>query len=231
MSLYPVNLAISGRLCLVIGGGKVATRKVQSLLACGALIRVISPEVDGQLAQLAKAGLLEWQQREYLSGDLQDAKLVFAATDNRKIQNQIVAEANGSGILVNVIDMPEACTFQVPASFRQGELLITVATGGGSPALAARIRKDLEASYGPEYGSFLSLMAALRKEVVAKSDAQLEHKKVFGRILDSDILNCIREQKWADLEALLRDILPPGIDVSCLMKEMHQFRGKNNYVE
>ncbi len=231
MLLYPVNLAIRGRLCLVIGGGEVATRKVESLLPCGAMIRVVSPEIDERLAELVAAGLLEWQQREYLHGDLRDSKLVFAATDNRKIQNQIVAEANDSGIPVNVIDMPEACTFQVPASFRRGELLITVATGGGSPALAARIRKNIESLYGPEYDLLIALMAELRKEVVGKSDAHFEHKKLFGRVLDSDILDCIRERKWKNLEALLRDILPSGIDVSCLMKEMHRSRGKNNHVE
>ncbi|MEA3468841.1 MAG: bifunctional precorrin-2 dehydrogenase/sirohydrochlorin ferrochelatase [Thermodesulfobacteriota bacterium] len=231
MLLYPVNLAISGRLCLVIGGGEVASRKVESLLPCGAVIRIISPEIDERLAELAKAGLLEWQQREYLHGDLQGANLVFAATDNREIQNQIVTEANESGIVVNVVDMPEACTFQVPASFRRGELLITVATGGGSPALAARIRKNLESFYGPEYGLLVGLMAELRKEIVGRNDAQVEHKKLFARVLDSDILDCIREQKWETIEVLLRDILPSTIDVPCLMKEMHRSRGKNNHVE
>ncbi len=231
MLLYPVSLAIRDRLCLVIGGGEVATRKVESLLPCGAKIRVVSPEIGERLAELANAGLLEWQQRGYLYGDLQDAMLVFAATDNREIQKQIVLEANEAGIPVNVIDMPEACTFQVPASFRQGDLLITVATGGGSPALAARIRKNIESFYGPEYGVLIGLMADLRQEVVGKSDAHVEHRKLFGRILDSDILDCIREQKWKKLEALLRDILPAGIDVSCLMKEMQRSRGKNNHVE
>ena len=126
MSLYPVNLDIHGVLCVIIGGGSVASRKVDSLLPCGAEIRVISPEVCTRLAGLADAGLLEWQQREYNKGDLDGAKLVFAATDNPEIQEQIVIEAGAAGVLVNVIDMPEACTFQVPASFRQGELLLTV---------------------------------------------------------------------------------------------------------
>ena len=144
MSLYPVHLAIEGQLCLVIGGGSVATRKVESLLPCGAVIRVISPAAGCRILELAEAGLLEWQQRNYHQGDLQGAKLVFAATDSQDVQDRIVREANGSGILVNVVTRPEACTFQVPASLRHGDLLITVATGGGSPALAARIRQELE---------------------------------------------------------------------------------------
>jgi precorrin-2 dehydrogenase len=220
MSLYPVNLDISGALCLIIGGGGVASRKVDSLLPCDAEIRVISPEVCARIASLAKAGVLEWQQRDYNRGDLDGAKLVFAATDNPEIQEQIVTEAGAAEVLVNVIDMPEACTFQVPASFRQGGLLLTVATGGGSPALAARIRRDLEASYGPEYGQLVALMTALRKEIVGSSDSSADHKRIFEKLLDSDILECIRQQQWDDLSILLQNILPAAIDVVRLVRGM-----------
>lgn len=130
MPLYPVNLAISDQLCLVIGGGSVATRKVESLLPCGAIIRVISPQAGNRIGELAEAGLLQWEQRPYSHGDLEGAKLVFAATDSHEVQERIIAEATDSGILVNVVTRPEACTFQVPASLRRGELLLTVATGG-----------------------------------------------------------------------------------------------------
>lgn len=220
MSLYPVNLDVRGVLCIIIGGGSVASRKVDSLLPCGAKIRVISPEVCSHLEDLAEAGLLEWQQREYTKGDLDGAKLVFAATDSPEIQKQIVREARAAGVLVNVIDMPEACTFQVPASFRQGELLLTVATGGGSPALAARIRRDLEATYGPEYGLLVAVMAAVRKEIVGSSDSPAEHKRIFEKLLDSDILDCIRQQQWDELSKVLQHILPVEIDVLRLMKQI-----------
>jgi len=213
VSLYPLNLDICDLLCVVVGGGSVASRKIESLLPCGALIRVISPDVVENIAELADAGLLDWQQREYHQGDLLGAKLVFAATDNRIIQKQIVADAAAADILVNVIDMPEACSFQVPASFRRGGLLLTVATGGGSPALAARIRKDLEALYGPEYEMLVALMVALRPEIVASSDNPSEHKQMFEKILDSDILTCIRQQRWDELSTLLQRILPARIDV------------------
>ncbi|MCF8056293.1 MAG: bifunctional precorrin-2 dehydrogenase/sirohydrochlorin ferrochelatase [Desulfocapsa sp.] len=224
MSLYPVNLDIRNQLCLVIGGGDVASRKVESLLSCGAVIRVVSPEAGERIVELAHAGLLEWQQRTYVVGDLQGAKLVFAATDSREVQRQIVAEANDAGILVNVITSPDACTFQVPASFRRGDFLITVATGGGSPALAARIRKDLEAIYGPEYGLFVGLMADVRKKIVDSSDAQKEHKRIFEKLLDGDILECIRRQEWSKLTSLLENILPSTIDVSSLVKGMQNRR-------
>jgi precorrin-2 dehydrogenase/sirohydrochlorin ferrochelatase len=223
MSLYPVNMDVHGVLCLIIGGGSVASRKVDSLLSCGAEIRVISPGVCARIAGLAKDGLLEWQQREYNKGDLAGAQLVFAATDSPEIQKQVVAEATAAAILVNVIDMPEACTFQVPASFRQGELLLTVATGGGSPALAARIRRDLEASYGPEYGLLVAMMADLRKEIVGSSDSHADHKRIFEKLLDSDILECFRQQQWDELSTLLQKILPGEIDVLRLVKEMQNY--------
>jgi len=213
-------MVIDDCLCLVIGGGSVATRKVESLLPCGAVIRLISPIVSERLVELAESGLLEWQKRDYRHGDLQGAKLVFAATSNKKVQKQIISEANDLAISVNAADMPEACTFQVPASFRQGDLLLTVATSGGSPALAARIRKELEISYGPEYGLLVSFMAGLRREVLKETSSPVAHKQLFGEVLDSDILACIRNKKWKDLETLLQNILPPTIDISNLMKGM-----------
>ncbi len=218
MSLYPVNLDIRNQLCLVIGGGGVASRKVESLLICSAVIRVISPAACENIVKLAGKGLLEWQQRPYRPGDLHGAKLVFAATDNLETQERVVAEANEAGILVNVITSPDDCTFQVPASFRRGGLLITVATGGGSPALAARIRKNLEGVYGPEYGLFVGLLADVRQEIVASSDAQDEHRIIFKKLLDGDILGCIRGQRWSDLRSLLQEILPSAIDVSSLVE-------------
>ncbi len=212
--LYPVNLNIAGILCLVIGGGTVAGRKINSLLPCGAEVRVISPEVCDYIATLVGRGLVEWRNREYREGDLQGAKLVFAATDLPQVQKQIVAEAVAADIPVNVVDMPEACTFQVPASIRQGQLLVTVATGGGSPALAARIRRDLEKSYGPEYAHLVAMMTDIRKEIVSSSDDSAEHKKIFEKLLEKDILNYIRECQWERLRELLQAILPAGIDVS-----------------
>jgi precorrin-2 dehydrogenase/sirohydrochlorin ferrochelatase len=218
MSLYPVNLDIRDLLCVIIGGGTVASRKIESLLPCGAQIRVISPVVVERIAVHAQKGLLEWQQKEYDQEDLSGAKLVFAATDNPVIQRQIVADADAADILVNVIDMPEFCNFQVPASFRRGGLLLTVATGGGSPALAARIRKDFETFYGPEYGILVALMAAIRKEIVGSSGDSVEHKQIFEKLLDSDILNCIQHEKWGELGTLLQNILPARFDAWTLVR-------------
>ncbi len=217
MALYPVNLSIQGRLCLVVGGGKVAVRKIEALLPCGADVRVISPEVEERIAELAEQSLLQWERREYKTGDLQDAMLVFAATDSEPVQAAVICEANELQIPVNVVTRPESCTFHVPASMQRGDLLITVATGGASPALAARIRRELEENYGTEYEYLLILMAAVRKAVLEQGGTQKEHKSIFERILDSGIKDQIREKRWDDVEDLLRTILPPSCDIPVLL--------------
>lgn len=222
MSLYPVNLDIRGRLCLVVGGGAVASRKIEALLPCEPKILVISPAVCQRIADLAEKRCVDWKQREYKKGDLTGAMLAFAATNNRKTQEQVVAEADGAGILVNVITDPHACSFQVPALFRRDELLITVATGGGSPALAARIRKELEVLYGPEYGLLLLLMASVRQQIVSSSDVPAEHKLIFETLLKSDILAYIKAERWAQLESTLLDILPSEIEIPALIEKLQK---------
>lgn len=223
MSLYPVNLDISGMRCLVVGGGSVASRKVASLLSCGAVLSVISPEVCSYIEELAESGLLQWKSRGYKTSDLDGVKLVFAATNKPEIQTQIVKEARLAGILTNVIDMPEACTFQVPASFRQGELLFTVSTGGGSPALAAQIKRDLEKNYGPEYGQLVAMMADLRKDIVNSNNNPTEHKRIFEKLINNDILECIREQQWSELSTLLQQILPAEVNILQLIKRIKSY--------
>lgn len=217
MALYPVNLDIRNQLCLVIGGGTVAKRKVEALLPCGPQIVVISPELCPELTVFARKKLIEWKQREYRGGDLTGAKLVFAATDSRLTQQKIVKEADVADILVNVITDPDSCSFQVPSMFRQGDLLITVATGGASPALAAGIRKELEVQYGEEYALLLILMAAVRKHIVASNDDHARHKLLFEKLLSSDILSVIKAGDWSQLRANLRGFLPPEIEVESLV--------------
>ena len=217
MTLYPVNLDIRGQLCLVVGGGLVAKRKVEGLLACGPRIVVISPELCEGLTVYWQKRQIEWKQREYRTKDLEGVKLVFAATDDNSTQQRIAKEAHQGEIPVNVITDPESCSFQVPAMFRQGELLITIATSGASPALAARIRKELEARYGREYGQLLILMAAIRKQIISASDDPAHHKLLFEKLLDSDTLKAIETADWERLQTTLAAILPPDTEVGRLI--------------
>ncbi|MCW5204651.1 bifunctional precorrin-2 dehydrogenase/sirohydrochlorin ferrochelatase, partial [Desulfobulbus sp. N2] len=136
--MYPVSLNIEGKLCAVVGGGNVAERKVLSLLNAHASVRIISPQLTELLSDLTANGSVEWQSRGYQRGDLDGALLVFAATDNRDVQDAVVRDAQKAEVLVNVADAPDLCDFQVPAVVRRESLNIAISTNGTSPALAAK---------------------------------------------------------------------------------------------
>lgn len=142
---YAAFLNLRDRYCVVVGGGKVAERKVQKLLACGARVRVISPDLQPRLEQAVEAGRIEWVRRHYQPGDTEGAWLVFAATNDRQVNRMVWAEAEQSGRLVNVVDDSDNCTLTVPASTRRGVLHIAISTSGTDPAEAARLRQVLEA--------------------------------------------------------------------------------------
>src|SRR5664279_4839267 len=152
MKYYPIFLRVAGRDCLVIGGGKVATQKVESLLNASAAVTVISPELTPEISALAAAQRVVHHRRPYRSGDLQGVFLAYAATSDPTVQTQIARDAETAGVLLNVVDVPQLCSFIVPAVIQRGDLLIATSTSGTSPALARRIRRDLEHSFGPEYG-------------------------------------------------------------------------------
>lgn len=210
--MYPVSLNIDGQLCVVVGGGTVAERKVSGLLEAGARVRVVSPQLTPGLRQLAEEKRLSWQPRAYIRGDLIGARLVFAATDNSAVQQEVMREAQQSAQLVNVIDAPEECTFQVPAVVRHGDLLLTVSTCGSSPAVAARIRKELESHYGSEYAVLLKLMSTLRQHLQAGDQSSTERKKVLKKVLHNDIVLWIAEQRWDLVRNHLRNVLGKDTD-------------------
>ncbi|MBA3006730.1 MAG: bifunctional precorrin-2 dehydrogenase/sirohydrochlorin ferrochelatase [Proteobacteria bacterium] len=220
MAFYPINLNVSGQLCVIIGGGAVATRKITSLLVCDAKVRVISPELSSGIKQFVDQNKLEWFPRAYMPGDLQGATLAFALTDHPEVQLQIATEAKERGIPINVGDNPEACTFQTAATIRQGDLLISVSTGGGSPALAAAIRKELESQYGPEYGDLVKLLSMIRQLTVGQSSSQEKQKLLLARIFKTNILALLRKKEWQLLHEKLVEILPREINVISLMEAL-----------
>lgn len=185
----------------------MAERKVFSLLTAMARVRVISPALTTHLRQLADEGRIEWQQRGYQPGDLTGALLVFAATDNSRVQKDIVQEAREANQLINVIDSPEECGFQVPAVVRQGDLTLAVSTNGKSPAMAAMIRQQLEESFGEEYGLLLEIMSRLRKEILAGDRTEEERKKLFQKILHDDILLWLKNDQQQQLYDHLASLL------------------------
>ncbi len=219
MSLYPVNLNITDKLCLVVGGGAVALRKTKSLLASGAKIRLISPEVLAELNVLAQSKEIEWFERGFVEGDLKGVFLVFAATNNPDVQVLIVEEAAKYSILLNSADDPRNSHFHVPAHFRRGKMLVTVSTGGGSPALAKKIRQQLEFEFAPEYEVVVELLSLIREKVVGLDDDSVIHGQLFRRLLQQEIVELVLKAKWFDLQMMLLRELPESADAVTLMKK------------
>jgi precorrin-2 dehydrogenase/sirohydrochlorin ferrochelatase len=217
MKYYPVHLDIKNRNCLVVGGGAVGTRKVNTLLACGARVTVVSPDPAQPLKKMAAEGSITLKERAYRTVDLKDMFLVIGATDDEKLNRQISEEAEQIGILCNIADRPEACNFILPSVVQRGDLVITISTSGQSPALAKRLRRKLEAQFGEEYADFLLLMGAIRKKLLSQAHEPEAHKAVFNQLIDSDLVELLRTGQRRQLNLLLYKILGEGYRIEELL--------------
>mgnify|MGYP000292104058 FL=1 len=205
--LYPLNVDLSGRSLILVGGGKVAERKVRGILSAGTetSICVIAPKITMVLQEHAAAGRLCWKQAYYADGMLEGAFLVYAATDLREVNAAVAAEAKRRGIPVNVIDDPAASTFQVPASIRRGELILSVSTAGGSPALSRAIRMELEEMYPPAFGMWLERVSCLRVELQECISSSSARTRFWHTALRPDILTMVRHGAMEKAEVELRN--------------------------
>jgi precorrin-2 dehydrogenase/sirohydrochlorin ferrochelatase len=210
MRYYPVHLDVSGRSCLVVGGGAVGARKAGTLCDCGAAVTVVSPEATEALRRLAEGGRIELRQRDYASEDLAGMFLVIGATDDEELNRRISRDAESRRILCNIADRPEACSFILPSIVTQGDLVLTISTAGKSPALAKRLRQELERQFGVEYAVLLELMGAIRRRLLARAHAPEAHKPLFESILDSGVLELIRQGKRPEIDRLLTELLGEG---------------------
>src|SRR5271168_2515580 len=164
-ALFPMFLRLEDRDALVVGAGNVAEPKVESLLRSGARVRVVAPKANRQVAGWARAGRVVWERREFRPADMDGAFLVIAATSSPELHAQILRLARSRRVLCNVVDDPERCDFFYPAVVRRGSLQIAVSTGGASPALAQRLRKELEKQFSPEYEMWVEHLHAARQEL------------------------------------------------------------------
>ncbi|MEW5871871.1 MAG: bifunctional precorrin-2 dehydrogenase/sirohydrochlorin ferrochelatase [Chloroflexota bacterium] len=225
MKTYPICLiGLEGRQAVVVGGGSVAARKVKGLLEAGAKVTVVSPVISADLQALVAPqtdvilGLDEELpapviiERSYRSGDLEGAFLVIAATDDPAVNEAVWQEASRRGCLVNVVDDPLHSNFIVPAIVRRGELLLAISTGGASPALARRLRQQLEAQFGPEYGQLVELMASLRPELMQRFSPGAARLEAALRLVDSDLLQVIRDRGVLAARLYAQDLLSDNLE-------------------
>ncbi|MGA1874261.1 MAG: bifunctional precorrin-2 dehydrogenase/sirohydrochlorin ferrochelatase [bacterium] len=205
---YPVCLDLEGKFCLVVGGGKIAERKIVSLLDYGAKVRVVSPKVTREITDLFRQGKIWHEEREFQVGDLTGVFLVIAATNIDQINKGIAREAQRHGLLINVVDAPADSTFILPAVLKRGDLAISISTGGKSPALARKMRQDMETQYGQEYEILVDILGGLRADIL-RAEPDIEKRKgLFQRLAESDeLLRTIREHGREAAEKKARELL------------------------
>ena len=205
MGYYPVLLDLAGRRCVMVGGGLVAERRVEGLVAAGARVIVISPRLTPALAALAAEGRIEHEPRAYHEGDLTGADLAFVATDRGEVNAAVAGEARERSVWINAADDPPRCTFILPALVRRGDLTVAVATGGSSPALARAIREELETYLTEDYATHASIAAEARREVRAAGTPVTA--EAWRRALGPEVRRLIVERGRDDAKHRLLEIL------------------------
>lgn len=196
---YPAFIDIEAQPCLVVGGGAIAEEKAGSLLECGGVVTVISPDLADGLRSHVVRGALRWFARPYEPGDVCGFRLVISATGSAEVNERVYLDAEAEGIMVNVVDVPALCRYIVPSIVRQGDLCIAISTGGKSPALAKKIRGQLEGAYGPEYADLLDLLGAYRPRMKAAYPDEIETRaRLWTSLVDSDLLDLLRAGRADD---------------------------------
>jgi precorrin-2 dehydrogenase/sirohydrochlorin ferrochelatase len=207
MSYYPILIQLKGMKAVVVGGGVVAQRKIDTLLAYHADVHVISRELTPKLGKYLEERRIKLCGHEFEDSHLDGAFIVIAATDDPLLNRRVSKKASARGLLVNAVDQPTDCNFIVPSVLRRGDLLVAVSTSGKSPAFAKKIREELEGQFGAEYGSFLVLMGRLREEILEKELSQDENKQIFHQLVNSPILDAIAEKDWNEVATILNRIM------------------------
>ncbi|MCL4503770.1 MAG: bifunctional precorrin-2 dehydrogenase/sirohydrochlorin ferrochelatase, partial [Deltaproteobacteria bacterium] len=207
MKTYPIFILIEDKPCLVVGGGIVGERKVLDLRTAGARVTVLSKALTSTLAELAQAGEIRYLNENFTPDHLDGMVLVMAATDDREVNAKVSAAAQERGIWVNVADDPEYCTFIVPAQVRQGDLTLAISTGGTSPAVARKLRQELEQRFGPEYKPYLALLKDVRRRLLLERRGHPENAALFHRLVDSPLLEAVALGDRAKVVAVLHEVL------------------------
>ena len=200
-SYYPLFADLTARRCLVVGGGRLAQRKVQALRQCGASVTVVSPTLTKRLAAAARTGAIRHLARRFRARDLRAMWLVCAATDDERINLLVAQSAERQRIFTNVVDQTPLCSFIAPAISRRGPLTIAVSTGGASPSFAKKIRDEMAATLGREVPSMLRLLAQLRGAAMRRLPLSSDRKRYFDRLVRGRVFELVRRNKAREAKA------------------------------
>jgi len=212
MSYYPIFLDVNDKKALVIGGGEVAERKVETLLDYGAAVLIVSRELTFRLKEMVEEGRVRYAGPEFDENQLEGIFLVIAATDDEVLNHRVSLSAQERGLLINAVDQPEDCNFIVPSIVRRGDLQVAISTSGKSPALARKIREELELRFGEEYEKLLVVMGNIREVILSKGLPQQQNKRIFQEIIESDILEAIAGKDRERMETIVKSVLDNEFD-------------------
>jgi len=207
MRYYPVLLNLNEKPVIVLGGGPVAERKVLPLLACGARVTVISPSLTKKLSYLAQAGAIRYRKKRWGPADVRGAFMILATTNDPKGNADAARRIDSELHLINVADDPSLCNFIMPSVITRGNLIIAVSTSGKSPALARRIRQELEKSFGTAYGQFVRLLGDIRDQVRKQVPSIRRQRNIMNRLAASDVLSLLRAGHQAQASRRIRRIV------------------------
>jgi precorrin-2 dehydrogenase / sirohydrochlorin ferrochelatase len=220
MPYYPVFIDLRDQNVLVVGGGEVAERKIRNLQAHDCRISIASQHLSPYLKDLIERGIIHLIDIDSLDEALGGFFMIIAATDKSALNSRIASKAKEHGILINSVDQPQDCTFIMPSVVRAGALQIAISTGGKSPALAKKIRGDLETSFGPEYASFVELLGALRTELLSKGRPSSENKIIFQQLANSPLVDLIKEGNIEAVKRTLSSLLGEGFPVEGIVNKV-----------
>lgn len=212
MKPYPIHINLEGKRCVIIGAGKVAERKIETLRRHGAVIRLVAPQATPHLRALAASGDVTWMRNLYHAGHLEDAFLVIAATDLREINATVARDAQERNLLVCCADGFSDGNFTTPAQVTRGDLTLTLSTNGSSPTLAAVLRERLEDQFGPEWGTFTALLGRLRPRLQTLTDESARRTAVRRLLDDAALWNTLRRNAVEEAETRAEALLTHTLD-------------------
>jgi len=206
---YPLFADLGGRRCVVVGGGLIAQRKVATLLGCGAAVTVVSPTVTSRIRRVASQGKIRYVARRFQPADLRGAWLAIAATDDQAVNAAVFRAAERARIFTNVVDQKPLCSFIAPSIMKRGDLVVAISTGGASPTVAKRLRRDVERTIGDDYAKLLRLLNSLRPAAKRRLPSYNDRKRYFDQLVRGTVFRLVRDGRVREARRKALSLLPP----------------------